>query len=270
MDPDLGDLPDLIDTVLARGPARIRPVPAGPAPAPGSVAHPHPRLLVVVRGRHPVAPLGVPETLGPGEGLLFAPGSWHHLGSGGPRTYLSLLCDPRGYRCFRRRHPGGRRTNAGSTLAWSTPPDPALAHQAAACTWCQDPGILAVLARGLLLLFRARMGAEPAEPSGAARTFRRVRDWCAEHLDGRLSRTQVARHFDLHPGYLTELFHRFAGMSFQDWCGRERLERARLLLRAQPEAPVSAIAALCGFDDPRYFRRRFRHCFGMPPSRSRV
>lgn len=49
-----------------------------------------------------------------------------------------------------------------------------------------------------------------------------------------------------------------------------RLSRARHLLLADPETPVSVVAAACGFDSESGFYRAFRHATGQTPAEYRI
>jgi signal transduction histidine kinase/CheY-like chemotaxis protein/ligand-binding sensor domain-containing protein len=57
-----------------------------------------------------------------------------------------------------------------------------------------------------------------------------------------------------------------SGLSPALFIRRIRLERAKAMLLEQPELPVYAVAAACGFDDPAYFGRVFRQEFKMSPA----
>jgi AraC-like DNA-binding protein len=64
---------------------------------------------------------------------------------------------------------------------------------------------------------------------------------------------------------LMALFHRQIGLPPMAYLEKERLHRARRLLEAGM-GQVKAVAAECGFADSKYFARRFRALYGMPPS----
>jgi len=57
-----------------------------------------------------------------------------------------------------------------------------------------------------------------------------------------------------------------SGLSPVLFIRRIRLERAKAMLIEQPDLPVYAVAAACGFDDPAYFGRVFRQEFKISPA----
>jgi AraC-like DNA-binding protein len=59
----------------------------------------------------------------------------------------------------------------------------------------------------------------------------------------------------------------YTGKSPQDFIRVIRLERASALLRGG--SPVTEVAALVGFDNPKYFSTVFKKYFGVSPSKYR-
>ena len=66
---------------------------------------------------------------------------------------------------------------------------------------------------------------------------------------------------------LSRLFRAELGMSFPQWRGQLRLQRALTLLAAGK--PVTTVAGLCGFRSPSAFIDAFRRAFGTTPGRYR-
>ncbi len=64
-------------------------------------------------------------------------------------------------------------------------------------------------------------------------------------------------------------FRKVTGTTPLRYIIRSRLEKARVLL-AESGLPVSAIAEMCGFQDPLYFSRRFRQQFLVSPRQYRM
>ena len=96
----------------------------------------------------------------------------------------------------------------------------------------------------------------------------RVQDWLIAHPDERATLTDLARVAALSPRHLTRVFRQATGVSIQDFRTRLRLERARSLLR-DPSLTVEAVAARCGFESARQFRRVWKEAFGTAPSAGR-
>lgn len=84
-----------------------------------------------------------------------------------------------------------------------------------------------------------------------------------------LSIDGIARQLHLSPRQLERLFRVELGMSPAQCAMRLRLNAARELLLSTT-APVSAIAAECGFSDSAHFSRSFRKCFCESPTVSRA
>ena len=88
------------------------------------------------------------------------------------------------------------------------------------------------------------------------------------HMTERLSLAILARHLGLNERYTSSLFRREVGMPFNRYLALRRLRRAWTLI-SDTDAPVDEVAGLCGFSSKATFYRRFRACFGTPPSACR-
>lgn len=66
------------------------------------------------------------------------------------------------------------------------------------------------------------------------------------------------------PGYLSGLFKKIFGQTFQDYVLNHRLERAKLLLLTTGMKNYE-VAQAVGFDDVNYFGTRFRKRYGLSP-----
>jgi two-component system response regulator YesN len=90
-----------------------------------------------------------------------------------------------------------------------------------------------------------------------------------EYLRNNYTRTiglaEIARRLSLTPNYLSSLFHRKTGMTFQRYLRRLRLEQASALL-ARQGAQVQEVAREVGYSGSRHFSRLFRQQFGCRPS----
>jgi AraC family transcriptional regulator of arabinose operon len=78
-------------------------------------------------------------------------------------------------------------------------------------------------------------------------------------------RASLARLVGLSPSRFAAVFRQATGQAPLAYLAERRLERAREFL-AGSDAPVGAIAAAVGFDDPLHFSRRFRRRFGIGPA----
>jgi AraC family transcriptional regulator, transcriptional activator of pobA len=90
-----------------------------------------------------------------------------------------------------------------------------------------------------------------------------------ERYADRLSTSDVAAAVALSPGYLTTLVRERTGRTVLDWIVERRMAAARTLLLTT-DLTAELIARRVGFDDPRYFNRRFRTHHGLPPGQWRA
>jgi AraC family transcriptional regulator len=79
-----------------------------------------------------------------------------------------------------------------------------------------------------------------------------------------VSLAELAGESGVHPSTLARTFRRFHGCSLGDYRRRCRVERALAALRAS-DAPLSEIAARCGFADQSHLTRALRAAVGLPP-----
>lgn len=94
--------------------------------------------------------------------------------------------------------------------------------------------------------------------------LRHMREKCLSPIN----RKTIAAEFNLSPDYLTHLFKKFNSSTFHAVLTGMRMEQAARCLR-QPDLNVAQVSALCGFDEPSYFIKVFRHSYGMTPGEFR-
>lgn len=88
------------------------------------------------------------------------------------------------------------------------------------------------------------------------------------HFNEPISLSVVARHFNRHVSYMSRMFKRFTGRTFQDYLHELRINRAATLL-ATTSMPLSEIALEAGFANYRTFTRVFRQYKNASPSEFR-
>ncbi len=79
-----------------------------------------------------------------------------------------------------------------------------------------------------------------------------------------ISLQQVADHVHLNKTYLSELFKKETGISFNDYLTDIRIGKAKELIRAG-EARMGALAELVGYPNASYFTKVFKKATGMTP-----
>ncbi|GHH98079.1 response regulator transcription factor [Neobacillus kokaensis] len=80
------------------------------------------------------------------------------------------------------------------------------------------------------------------------------------------SLTFLAKKMSLSSTYLSSLFKRLYGKTFQDYMLSTRLDRAKILLLST-DLKIYEIATAVGFEDPNYFSTSFKRKFKFSPNR---
>lgn len=96
----------------------------------------------------------------------------------------------------------------------------------------------------------------------------RVQDWLIQHVADHATLEELAEIANMSPRNLTRVFKESTGFTPLQYQQHLRLELAANLMR-DPHLTVENIAAKCGFEDPRHFRRLWKESFGVPPSEAR-
>jgi AraC-like DNA-binding protein len=84
------------------------------------------------------------------------------------------------------------------------------------------------------------------------------------HLGENLSLSAIANELGMSQYYFCRLFKRSTGMSPHQYLIRQRIERAKHLLK-QREQSITMIAMECGFANQSHFAKYFRQYMGMNP-----
>lgn len=115
-------------------------------------------------------------------------------------------------------------------------------------------------------------GLAPASMPRAGGLTRRQERWAkellAEDLTGRVHLADIARECGLSTSQFSRAFQRSVGESPHRWLIRQRIERAKALLR-ENKTSLAEIALTCGFCDQSHFTRSFTAWTGMSPGRWR-
>jgi len=95
-----------------------------------------------------------------------------------------------------------------------------------------------------------------------------VQDWLAEHATEPTSLADLAAVAKMTVRNLSRIFKDATGLTPLQYQQRLRLEVAANLL-SESELSIEEVAAKCGFEDGRHFRRLWHRYFGVPPSETR-
>ncbi len=99
---------------------------------------------------------------------------------------------------------------------------------------------------------------------GPAR-LRRIRELVHARLEGDLSLDELAQSVGLSTAHFARVFRKSTGETPHQFVLRQKLERAKAMLRA-PDARVLDVAVACGFKTQQHFAQVFRDICGISPT----
>src|SRR5580692_3672969 len=97
---------------------------------------------------------------------------------------------------------------------------------------------------------------------------RRARAYIAGHHEDPVSLEEIAKAMHVSTFYFCKMFKKATGLTFTNYMGRVRVEKAKTLL-LNPHLRVSEIAYTVGFQSLSHFNRVFHHLTGESPSHFR-
>ncbi len=103
---------------------------------------------------------------------------------------------------------------------------------------------------------------------GAAR-LRKIAELVHARIEDELTLVEMAESVELSPAHFSRMFRKSTGETPHQFVLRNRMERAKEMLRA-PEARVLDVAVACGFKTQQHFARVFRHVCGISPREYRL
>jgi AraC family transcriptional regulator len=103
---------------------------------------------------------------------------------------------------------------------------------------------------------------------GPAR-LRRIREFVHAKLEDELSLDEMAQSVGLSTAHFARMFRKSTGQTPHQFVLRQRLERAKAMLRA-PDARVLDVAVACGFRTQQHFAQVFRDLWGVSPTEYRL
>jgi AraC family transcriptional regulator len=99
---------------------------------------------------------------------------------------------------------------------------------------------------------------------GAAR-LRRIKELVHAKIEDDLSLDEMAESVGLSTAHFARMFRKSTGETPHQFVLRQRLERAKAMLRA-PDARVLDVAVACGFKTQQHFAQVFRDVWGVSPT----
>ena len=96
---------------------------------------------------------------------------------------------------------------------------------------------------------------------------------CAQYIDShysqKLTLEGLSREFGLSRSAFCTAFRQYAGVPLRQYVAQKRIQKAQLLMRAQPELSLGQIAQAVGYEDDSTFYRNFLRIIGTSPSQYR-
>jgi AraC family transcriptional regulator len=102
---------------------------------------------------------------------------------------------------------------------------------------------------------------------GSAR-LRRIKELVQAKMEDDLSLDEMAQSVGLSTAHFARMFRKSTGATPHQFVLRQRLERAKAMLRA-PDARVLDVAVACGFKTQQHFAQVFRDVWGVSPTEYR-
>jgi AraC-like DNA-binding protein len=100
-------------------------------------------------------------------------------------------------------------------------------------------------------------------------SFQRLLHYIHDHYTEPLSNASLAKRFNYHPNYISQLFTQHTGVSLHQYLLRIRVRQALYLLQTT-ELPISEVAIRSGFGNVSYFCQYFKKSTGYSPSSFRL
>ncbi len=94
--------------------------------------------------------------------------------------------------------------------------------------------------------------------------FEDIVQYVEDRLSGEITLKEAANHFSYSPNHLGLLFKEYMGASFNEYVVKQRMQRAKQLLRDH-QWKVYEVADQVGYKSLTYFSRTFREMFGLTP-----
>jgi AraC-like DNA-binding protein len=130
---------------------------------------------------------------------------------------------------------------------------------------------LAVLGNTIILLTELRRACadRQARPQSAEKPelMDRVVAYVAEHLDKKITLSEVAHHFYISESTISQTFNKKMGVSFYRYVTQRRLITAKSLI--EKGLQMEEVGVRSGFSDYSTFYRAFKHEFGISPRQYR-
>ncbi len=86
--------------------------------------------------------------------------------------------------------------------------------------------------------------------------------WVEDHIAQKNNSGEVAGRVNMSRSYFSTNFRLITGETFNDFVRKERMNRAREILRREPQIRIADLAEMVGYEEPKYFTRLFQQDTG--------
>ena len=118
---------------------------------------------------------------------------------------------------------------------------------------------------GQLLRLGGMSRPEPRRTGLSVAQLRNVEDYARAHLGVSISNADLAAEAGVSEFHFIRLFKKATGRTPREHVTRLRVERARGLLRSEPERTLAWVAGRCGFANASHLSRAFKASVGVTP-----
>ena len=98
--------------------------------------------------------------------------------------------------------------------------------------------------------------------------LRRIKEFVDAKMEDDLTLCEMAQSVELSTAYFSRMFRKSTGETPHQFLLRQRLERAKMMLRSA-DGRVMDVAVACGFKSQQHFAQVFRHVYGVSPTEYR-
>lgn len=116
------------------------------------------------------------------------------------------------------------------------------------------------------ILFPSEETIRKEEKLDTSEFVEQISNFMEMHMEKNLNVQQISKEFSISPTYLGKLFHKHKNMSMNSFLTSIRMERAKEILRHNPNMMIRELAQRIGYQDQFYFSRVFRSYTGVSPS----
>ncbi len=103
------------------------------------------------------------------------------------------------------------------------------------------------------------------EEQTSRQLFEKICEFVFQNQDKNFSLNEISNIFGMSPPFIRKVFRGNVGMSYNEWVLQQKIERAKMLMRTNPNLKVKEVAERMGYDQL-YFSTLFNKYVGMSPS----